>query len=197
MLIERMSKAMGEQFVKNELIIEENRDIYEYGMELLISTVLSTVMVLGIGIISNRLINTLFLLITFYCIRVFAGGYHAENYRNCFLSFCIGFIIFLFGTESLIKHNVDTEFMIMAIPAALIICRYAPVEDHSKPLNKEERVMYNRKTRISVLFFLFISQSTYLLLRLKEMIYVSVAIICVCIVLGAGVIKNLILDLTR
>lgn len=68
---------MGEILRKNNLVTEEDRDVYEYGMELLISTTLSTVLILGIGAFTGYFVQTIYLMIPFYFNRVYAGGYHA------------------------------------------------------------------------------------------------------------------------
>lgn len=192
-MIEKMAKEISDVLVKNGLVKEEKRHMYAYGAELLMSGVLSTFMVLIIGLVSQRLIETLLLMIPFYFIRVYAGGYHAETYKNCFVSFCVGFIVVLAVTDSIIKYKLENTIMCFAIIAAVIICIIAPIEDHSRPLTDKELLQYNKKTKIFVILFLLFSETVYWIFRLNKMVYISMAIISVVIVLFIGIVKNRII----
>lgn len=195
-MIEAMSRKTAELFVKNRLVTEEEKNLYEYGMELLISTLFSTLMVLVMGFAAGLFAETLFLLIPFYCIRVYAGGYHAENYRNCFLSFCCGFIVVLLAAEQVTVHHAEAGLMILGLWAALLIWKLAPVEDHSRPLDLEERRIYRRKTRVMTLIYCVISGLLYFLWGIEYAAYISAAVTAVGVVLIVGVIKNRIIGFT-
>lgn len=192
-MIEKMANNISAIFVKNGLVKEEKKHIYTYGAELLISGLFSTFMILIMGIFSQRFIETLLLMSSFYFIRVYAGGYHAETYKDCFVSFCLGFIVILAVTEFIIKYELETIIMFIAIITAVVICIIAPIEDHSRPLSEIEFIQYNKKTKKFVILFLFISQIAYWKFGLNKMVYISMAIISVFIVLWIGIIKNRII----
>lgn len=195
-MIEAMSRKTAELFVKNGLVAKEEKNVYEYGMELLISMLFSTLMVFVIGFVAGLFAETLSLLIPFYCIRVYAGGYHAENYRNCFLSFCCGFVIVLLAAKELIAHHAEAGLMILEALAVLLIWELAPVEDHSRPLDLEERRIYQRKARMMTLIYCIISELMYFLWGIEYAVYISAAVTAVGLVLIAGVIKNRIIGFT-
>jgi len=160
-MIEKLARKFTVMFVKNGLVKEENQYIYTYGAELLISGLLSTITVLILGIVLGRLIETLLLMIPFYFIRIYAGGYHAETYRNCLLSFTIGFIVILISTDLLIQFKLDYIVMYLAFIAAMVIFVIAPIEDHSRPLTVNERTKYNRIAKVLVTLFLIIAEIMY------------------------------------
>ncbi|MBE5063865.1 accessory gene regulator B family protein [Lachnospiraceae bacterium DSM 108991] len=192
-MIEKLAKEIVTSFIRNGLVEQEKQLIYTYGAELLISGFVSTAMVLLMGLISYRLFETILLIIPFYFIRIYAGGYHAESYKTCFLSFCIGFVGILLVTDLIIKYKLENFIMHFAIVAAVIICIIAPIEDHSRPLTEKELIQYNKKTKISVVLFLIFSEAVYWRFRLNKMVYISMAIISVFIVLWIGIIKNRII----
>ena len=67
-------------------------DIYIYGFELLVSSVIETISLLLIGLCTEKLIDTIIFIISFSSIRVFSGGYHANSYSNS----CILFVSSIF-----------------------------------------------------------------------------------------------------
>lgn len=192
-MIENIAKKVTILFVKNGLVKEEKQHIYMYGAELLISGLASTITILILGLLLQRLVETLLLMLPFYFMRVYAGGYHAETYKNCYLSFCIGFIVILLSTGFIIKYQQDHIIMYFAFAAAAIIFVIAPIEDHSRPLTVNERVKYNKMVKVPVSLFLLISEIMYWKYNWHEMVYITMAIISVCIVLGIGIIKNKII----
>ncbi len=195
-MIEAMSRKTAELFVKNGLVAEEEKNVYEYGMEFLISTLFSTLMVLMIGLAAGLFTETLFLLVPFYCIRVYAGGYHAENYRNCFLSFCWGFIVVLLAAEKVVACHAEAEIMMFELLAVLLIWKLAPVEDHSRPLDLEEWRTYQRKARMMTLICGVVSELMYFLWGIEYAVYVSAAVTAIGLVLIVGIIKNRIIGFT-
>lgn len=192
-MIEKLARKFTVMFVKNGLVKEENQCIYTYGAELLISGLFSTITVLILGIVLGRLIETLLLMLPFYFIRIYAGGYHAETYRNCLLSFTIGFIVILISTDLLIQFKLDYIVMYLAFIAAMVIFVIAPIEDHSRPLTVNERTKYNRIAKVLVTLFLIIAEIMYWRYYWHRMAYISMAIIAVSIVLWIGIIKNKII----
>lgn len=53
------------------------KEIYVYGIELLISSFISTTVILLIGISTNTFFESVIFLISFSVIRVYTGGYHS------------------------------------------------------------------------------------------------------------------------
>lgn len=90
-MIEDWSNRITDFFIERAVIDESDRDIYLYGSELLVSEVLCTIVTLGIGIFIGRFMKTIFYLLIYTMIRVYAGGYHAMSHKMCItiLMFCM------------------------------------------------------------------------------------------------------------
>lgn len=67
-----------------------------YGLEVLLYTILSTSLLLLVGIICGLLINTIILIIVYYLNQTFGGGYHAHSHFSCFLTMVCGLLICFF-----------------------------------------------------------------------------------------------------
>ncbi len=189
-MVEKAAKRVVTCCLHNHVIDEERREVYEYGMELFIATIISLGSVLGVGVMLQRFCYTLCLVIPFCHIRVYAGGIHAETYTKCFLSFFAGFLLILLGTEYLVCIGFRNGVMWSSFFSFIIIWLFSPVEDHSRPLNGNERIKYNEKARIMALIYELTAQIIDYLWQPEEIIYVAAAVHAVAIVLVLGIIKN-------
>lgn len=73
----KLAKNMACFCVKNNLIKKEDEEIFEDGMELLLSAVSNLFAAVLIAVLTDSLIPCLIELTTFATMRIFAGGYHA------------------------------------------------------------------------------------------------------------------------
>lgn len=189
-MIERTAKRIAVCCVKNNVIQQEQEGVCAYGMELLIATMCSTAAILGAGLILHRFWYTLFLLVPFYHIRMYAGGIHAEIYTKCILSFTVGFLTILLGTEYLIQAGFQDGMMWCSRMSFLVIWLVSPIEDHSRPLSVEEQARYKKKARVSALGYESMVQAIYYIWRPAEALYVASAVSAVALVLILGIVKN-------
>ena len=60
-----------------------------------------------IGYILNRFKETALFLLCYCPIRQFTGGYHADNYKKCLLSFILIYIGNVYFIEVLMNKKVD------------------------------------------------------------------------------------------
>lgn len=192
-MIQGAAKRITKYLITNRIIDNEQQEVCAYGMELLISTVFSTSIILGLALVLRRFWYTLFLLIPFYCIRVYAGGIHADTYTKCTLSFTLGFVVILFGTELFIRQGWGKWVVVASLFSAIAICVLSPVEDHSRRLQPEERKQFHQKARNVAALFESVVIVVYVFWRPIEIVYVAAAIHTVFLVLIAGIIKNRII----
>lgn len=78
-MISKLAKNIAHFFVLQNIVEESREVIYAYGMELLISDVLNTIIVLLIALISHMLPAVVVFIAVFMGLRRFVGGYHAKN----------------------------------------------------------------------------------------------------------------------
>lgn len=114
-----------------------------YGCELLFSTVLTVVFILGVGFLTGYLLQTIVFLLAFMPIRTVANGYHASSYRNCFLlTNLIAFVCMAAGRMS--SKSISVWLIWGAfIAAQCMIWIRGPFRSKVHPL-KEELIERNR-----------------------------------------------------
>ena len=141
------------------LIPENDTDIYTYGLELLISTLGNIFSLLALGLIFNRLVDTLFLIAVLLPLQSFAGAYHADTHIRCFLIMMLGWFPVMWAID---MFNEITVIGLSAVSAVLIF-RWAPLRHSNVPMSAERVVLMRRISRwitsavfiISVVFMLF------------------------------------------
>lgn len=126
-------------FIRKNIFSEEQRYIYQYGFELCVSSVIGILMVLGIGLISGRFWESIIFYIVFCFTRLFSGGFHAPTYLLCKITF--GTVLILVLVLDWLLCNI-TEFYwyILYFYSLIIVCTFAPVENHNKPLTELEKI---------------------------------------------------------
>ncbi len=162
-MISEISKRTAGFLSKNMIIETEYEEVYAYGIEILLSTILNFIVALTIALISHEFVACLINLTAFVTIRIYAGGYHANTHWGCTTTLVGVLLTFIF-----IIKVVSLKVIMMLSPALLIISavvifKYAPVEHPNKPLSEKKKLKLRKKTLISLsiwilfcIFFYFI-----------------------------------------
>jgi len=117
---------------------EEMRDVCIYGLELILSFIFSTSIILTVGAISGHILSSIAFLAVFILVRRFTGGFHANTFLKCQLFT----IAFYFVSQILSIHTSPNMycFTLLSIVGAAIILLIGPIESPYKPLTKSSRV---------------------------------------------------------
>lgn len=119
---------------------ETTQTYYKYGIEITISSILNILLIVILGVIFNRIVESLFFLATFILLRQFTGGYHANTYFKCNLYFCITFLSVLLLSH-LSMFFIDSYISILVtISTALFILLACPIQNKNKPIPAEKRL---------------------------------------------------------
>ena len=138
-ITEKLCHSIVDFFIKEKIFSEEQRDIYQYGFELCVSSVISIAVVLAIGIISGKFLESVVFYIVFCFTRLFGGGFHAPTYLLCKITF-ISVLLAVLALDWLLGDIADFYWYILYFYSLIIVCCLAPVENHNKPLTEREKV---------------------------------------------------------
>ena len=78
-MIAKLSHIIADIFIRRRLITEEQRESYEYGFELSISSLSNIIIVLTLGLLSGKFWESVVFYAVFRFTRLFTGGFHARN----------------------------------------------------------------------------------------------------------------------
>lgn len=82
------------KMIINNIIDENELDNYHYALEVLFLKMVHFIMIIGIGLYFNILIETIIFLYIYCSVRKYIGGYHSKNLYICLL-LSVLFIVFL------------------------------------------------------------------------------------------------------
>jgi accessory gene regulator B len=137
---------------QNKDIDEDRRNIYEYGAEAFLSSVIDIIITIIIGLCFGQVWQALFYITVFFAYRQYSGGYHANNHFMC-----KSFGIILLLSVMILIENFNAEFFKYFLFAGFTFSFFtsfifAPVEHQNKPLTKQHK----RKARkICIIFNIF------------------------------------------
>ncbi len=183
LLADKLTKLL----IKNNIIKDDEYDIYKYGFEMLVYFIFNISIALLIGVIFNRVIQTIIFLTCYCTIRQFTGGYHARNYTECTLTFMVMYIVI-----NLIDINLDVDrykyiLLIMPILSTFVIYKISPLEHRNKPLTESDKGKYRSiAIELSLIASLVSILSLTFDILFNYMIYIIFALICISILLIIG-----------
>lgn len=155
-----LTKQTIKVMLENNTIPESSCDVYEYGLNILIYTVLSTLFLLLIGCLWGLTLECLIIIAIFYTCQTIGGGYHASTHLQCFITMSTGLSIILFGIRFHFYHialcNYLTVFSALVLLAKPVVLHKSK-EYLAPSINKYE--MLSRLVTISLasIYLIFIT----------------------------------------
>lgn len=151
-----ISNRITDVFIKKEIIPEGKKDIYLYGFEIIISSVVYALIFILSAVITSTFVASVIFFVGFYLVRKFCGGFHASTYLKChFMSvithfIAIGFLL-LFPTDLRLIFNIIVLYI-----CGVTILLFAPVDHKNKRFIKNEYRNFRIKSCIySCLIIIF------------------------------------------
>lgn len=139
-------------------------EVYVYGIELTISSIIGASVLLLVGLIFNFLIESIIYMVSLSVIRMFSGGYHAKSYFRCnmilVLSYLFSLVFYRFYINNLILRNYIT-FYVLLIFSLFIFILFAPVKNNNKNDIEENKTKFKIISIILMVAELTLAQIVY------------------------------------
>lgn len=162
----------------------EEKELYSYGLKILIQWVITITVIILIGIFTEMISECLLMLLSFMLVRKFSGGIHLKKYFLCLLS---SGVIILCGLY-LIKHRWFVDlwlFKLIILFATILLSLISPVIHPNKNINAHESKIYHFVTIVLTTSF---TALTILLTEFPRLIHLGYSI-------GTGIILCSLLTL--
>lgn len=117
-------------------------EIYTYGFELLISSIIETLILIISGVILNSFLETIVFIISFSFIRFFAGGYHAKSYLKCAVVTVIVYLLVIISYELFKDISFICQMGVIVLVFLLsfvFVCVFAPIENANKKIENKQK----------------------------------------------------------
>lgn len=130
-------------YLECKSIIHNERAIYKYGFEGLISTLTGTLILFIIGIISNHFVEAILYECVFSILRKYIGGYHCKSHITCIVSYNSLFIEYI-----IFKKYLNLNIFVI-LGCMIFICIYAPIKNKNKTVLLTSQI---KSKRLSILW---------------------------------------------
>ena len=154
-MIKYLLNNITDFFYLNNIINEEEKEIFVYGLQLIISTVIGITLIASLGLFLNMFVKSLIFLISFIWIRMYSGGYHASSYIKCNLTFVTVYLMTMVITTITPSNYIMIASLVMISLTLHIILKYAPVDHENKRLSDEQKRI-NKKITLQLLFLFYL-----------------------------------------
>lgn len=160
-MINQISETITQFFLHQESISEEEKDVYKYGVEITVSSLLNVILILLIGLLFDNLLSGAVFLVCFIIVRKYTGGYHAETYFRCNMVLCTTYTIVYISSNNF-DINVWSEILILLVDFEMVI-KYSPVNNIHKKLDINQKKNFHR---LAILFYMLFSIISLILLNI-------------------------------
>ncbi len=173
-------------------ISPEMKDVYQYGIEITISSIFNITLVLLCSLALGNVLAGITYLFVFIFLRSFTGGYHATTYLRCNITMVVTFII-TFILYKIITYYAVPLFVCEAISLVNLIpiVIFSPVPNKHKPLTNVQR---KRSYKLSLLIASALSLIGLILYTLEipigAMIIITVSMVSVLILIEIIIEKS-------
>lgn len=145
-MTDALSKKAVTRLLEEGVIIQEDYNIYLYGVGQLLTMVVDVTTIAVLGLVFGKLLQTILFAAAFMFIRTNAGGYHASARLRCYL-LTILTIIGTLSAMTLLNLPIYILFCVLCTSGTIILI-LAPMETENKPLDEIEHVYYRKKTML-------------------------------------------------
>ncbi len=176
-MISAIADRISEEMLHEGLILEEDRELYQYGFFLLISRGIFFVIAGIAGALVGNLWDSIFFYILFSLLRGYAGGLHADREAVCLFSttaslFLAAKIIFCLRRGNYVILSCG----VLVVCSALVLL-IAPLDSDSKPLGESEMRHHRKVTRLLTLL-MNLGSFVWLMAGYPQFLFIS------CVVTG-------------
>lgn len=150
-MIDRLSKWVTAFLIRERSISVENAEIYQYGVEITLSSIFNIVLIMLVSIFAKSIPSGMIFLILFITLRQFSGGYHATTYFRCNTIFLLTYVfVLLMSRYVVISFWANCIFVLLGIMGLLL---FAPVPNVHKPLTRDACKRHKRNAIVIYVLF--------------------------------------------
>ena len=173
-MFQAVSRRTVDWLIQGGSIAEEEREVHEFGLDKLFSMLSNFFFVTIIGLLSGMVVQTIVFYATYVVLRVYAGGYHADNPLRCFF-ISIGIVVpCLFVIHFQQMWNVPIVFYGLLVLCTVTLAVFGPTGSKNKMPDELEKVVYRRRLWRN----LVITTASAIVLSLLDIPYIASAVLC-------------------
>jgi len=138
-LISNISSDIVGVLLRNKIIDISEKAVYQYGFEILISSLVTCIIALAEGIVFKCLAASIIYFLIFAVLRTICGGYHCQTYFRCNLVFAVVTAVVISFYKFIPVESFSEMHYTSILLSLLITYFYTPVENKNKPLSENQK----------------------------------------------------------
>lgn len=150
-MISKLSNYLTGKLLSNGTISDEDKDLYIYGLFMLISQLMFFIIACIFGLVLDCIFESIIFYIAFQFIRRYAGGYHASTETRCEIFSTLSILACIVVIKLSKTYDFQTVLLLITILSAVCIFVFCPLDTSEKPLSDKE-FKYFRKVSWLILF---------------------------------------------
>lgn len=189
-MISKLSNYLTEKLLSNGTIIDEDKELYIYGLFMLISHLMFFIIACIFGLILGCIFESIIFYIAFQFIRRYAGGYHASTETRCEIFSTLSILASIVAIKLSKIYDFQTVLLLITILSAVCIFVFCPLDTPEKPLSDKE-FNYFRKVSWIILFVIIVAIIVSYIFKFQMVtVPCCLSLILESILLAAGKIKR-------
>ena len=148
-MLNRLAVFLIDRLEKHIPVDDDDREIYIYSFELLLSNLSSALTMLLISLSFKRIgiLSFFFFILFLFTTRLFCGGYHSKTHLRCFLLSKAIFLSCAGLTELVLRFNLKLMMPVLFLLSAVTVFIFSPVKNKNHPCTEET---YKKNRKISL-----------------------------------------------
>lgn len=151
--MECLVRVLTDRLILRGIISENERPIYQYGLEVFLEMILAYLSILILALIFGNIFETVVFLFVFMLLRTYTGGFHASTRFRCYvLSLCMygcfSIILFVFP-ENWISDVAMGNALITFVTVSVL----SPIVHENRHVEVQERRYYRKVSIIMCMLF--------------------------------------------
>ncbi len=189
-MINNLSVYFTEKLLSNGTINDEDKELYIYGLFMLLSQLMFFVITCIFGLILKCILESIIFYIAFQFIRKYAGGYHASTETRCEISTTLSILACIVLIRLSKTYDFQIALVTITVISAISIFCLCPLDTPEKPLSDKE-FRYFRKISWLILFVIITVITVSYIFKLSIIIVpCCLSLILESILLALGKIKR-------
>lgn len=174
--------------VHNHWISPEDKGVYQLGMDVAISTLLQTTVILGVGFIVHNVMGSVLYLIVMQNIRSSSGGYHARTRTGCLSVMVVTYLVSRYVPIWIMSCHIEMPYCVAcALCSNLVFFLWVPIKNDKKVLKQGWRPVARKRAIVCLELWIVLSVGMYFVqqfwtVQVMTMLLIISLLIVVCIV---------------
>lgn len=191
-MIGKLSEYLAERLVAGGTIKEEDRELYVYGLFVLLSQLMFFIIACLFGLVLGCIPESIIFYIAFQFIRKYAGGYHAATETRCGIFSTLSILACIAVIRLSKTYDFQTVLLLVSAVSAVCIFVFCPLDTPEKPLSDKEFRYFRRISWIILLVIIIAAAVSYVFKFKMVLVPCCMSLILEGILISAGKAKKII-----